>query len=352
MPARGSMRSGIRGVPEMPDSGPVTAGWRLLERLVLPSRRLPGVSVLIFHQVLARKDPLRPNEPDAREFEGLVRFLSRRFRLASLRDAVRAAGDGSADPHVVAITFDDGYANNLEVAMPILERYGAPATFFITTDPLDTGIMWNDRVLHAVRSNSGARLDLRNAGLGSLPTTNDQERRGAYRSLISQLKYLEIDRRSERVAEIEIAADINQVPRLMMTREQVRTLADRPGASIGGHTETHPILARLPRADAEREIAAGKERLEEIIGRKINSFAYPNGVPDSDYRREHVDIVRDAGFELAVSTSTGSYRQGWDPYQVPRIKPWDKLPWRFGLRLLLAARNDGMLAGAGGHGAA
>ena len=62
-------------------------------------------------------------------------------------------------------------------------------------------------------------------------------------------------------------------------------------------------------------------------------FAYPNGRPDEDYRAEHAQMVRDAGFEAAVSTAWGSARRNSDPFQLPRFTPWDRRRWAFGLRM-------------------
>ncbi|HEX5765449.1 MAG TPA: polysaccharide deacetylase family protein, partial [Woeseiaceae bacterium] len=116
--------------------------WRALERLILGRSRTPRASVLIFHRVLRERDSLRPNEPIIEEFETLIRFLADNFRVRLLREAVADVADGSDDGHSVAITFDDGYADNVDNALPVLRKYGVPATFFITSDTLETGVMW------------------------------------------------------------------------------------------------------------------------------------------------------------------------------------------------------------------
>lgn len=102
---------------------------------------------------------------------------------------------------------------------------------------------------------------------------------------------------------------------------------------IGGHTVTHPILARLDRQTALREIADGKARLEEIIGDRVDVFAYPSGRPGRDYTVDHPQMVRSCGFRTAVSTAWGVATQGADPLQLPRFTPWDRSRWRFGMRL-------------------
>ena len=105
---------------------------------------------------------------------------------------------------------------------------------------------------------------------------------------------------------------------------------------IGAHTVSHPILTSIDLNVARAEMEKSRAALETIVGGRVTLFAYPNGKPKADYGREHVDLVRTLGFEGAVSTSWGAARPGDDPFQVPRFTPWDRAPFRFGLRL---ARN-------------
>ena len=118
-----------------------------------------------------------------------------------------------------------------------------------------------------------------------------------------------------------------------MRAEQVRAL-HAAGMEIGAHTVTHPILARLDSAAARKEIIAGKEQLEGIVGAPVTLFSYPNGKPVTDYSAEHVAMARDIGFKAAVSTAWGIATREADLYQLPRFTPWDKTPARFALRLV------------------
>jgi peptidoglycan/xylan/chitin deacetylase (PgdA/CDA1 family) len=113
----------------------------------------------------------------------------------------------------------------------------------------------------------------------------------------------------------------------------VRSL-DANGMEIGAHTVTHPILARLDAARASDEIRQSKLRLEAITGKPVKLFAYPNGKPGRDYGREHVGMVKELGFEAAVSTAWGVANAQSDAFQLPRFTPWDKSPGKFVLRLL------------------
>jgi peptidoglycan/xylan/chitin deacetylase (PgdA/CDA1 family) len=103
--------------------------------------------------------------------------------------------------------------------------------------------------------------------------------------------------------------------------------------TIGAHTVTHPILACTSDSAARHEIVASKRALEEQLGAPVGLFAYPNGKPGRDYSAAHVAMVREAGFDAAFSTAWGVASRTSDPFQLPRFTPWDRAPWRFGVRL-------------------
>jgi peptidoglycan/xylan/chitin deacetylase (PgdA/CDA1 family) len=121
----------------------------------------------------------------------------------------------------------------------------------------------------------------------------------------------------------------------MMSVEQVRGLRDA-GMQIGGHTVTHPILARLDDATAQREIGEGKRTLEAWLGEEVPLFAYPNGRPGDDFEPKHARMAQAAGFKAAVTTAWGVARRGTDAYSIPRYTPWARQRWKFSLQL---ARN-------------
>ena len=296
------------------------------------------LSVLIFHRVFAQPDPLAPSEPDLPRFEQLLRWVSRWFQVLPLDEAVARLAAGTLPPRAAAITFDDGYADNAEVALPALQRAGLPATFFIATGFLDGGRMFNDTVIETVRACRGPWLDLEQAGLGRWAMDSIEARRQAIDRLLPAIKYLEPPRREAVVALVQQAAGAPLPTDLMMRSEQVIALR-RAGMQIGAHTRTHPILARLGDAVAREEIEGSKQDLQSLLGEPVTLFAYPNGKPGTDYGPEHAVMVREAGFAAAVSTAAGAASAGSDLFQVPRFLPWDRARARFGLRLLNNLRS-------------
>lgn len=313
--------------------------------LLSPPGHRARLSILIYHRVLRKTDPLFPFEVDAQRFEAQMKTLRSLFNILPLSEAVFRIKHGSLPARSACVTFDDGYADNAEVALPILQRLHIPATFFIAHGFLDGGIMFNDRVIEIIRNFSQPMLDLGPLGLEPLPMTSFEQKRTAISTILSQLKYASLEKREGLVVDIERIASITPDVSLMMRSEQVRELHNA-GMEIGGHTVNHPILASMDLASSETEIIRNRDRLQEITDNPVKLFAYPNGKPHTDYNADHVALVKKLGFDAAVSTGLGVSSQHSDCFQLPRFTPWDTSPTRFSLRLLNNLRkiNDNPLA--------
>lgn len=294
------------------------------------------LSVLIFHRVLPGPDPLLAGEPSTRQFEEAMQWVKSMFNVIPLAHGVRGLKDGHLPERALSITFDDGYANNATLAAPILARLGLHATFFIATGFLDGGRMFNDTVIESVRGFEGSELDLEELGLGRHPTRSVDQRRRAIDEVLRAIKYRpEAERESlaERLAEV---AHATLPVDLMMSSAQACALA-QSGFELGGHTVNHPILAQIDRAAARNEIVSGRDRLQDLAGSRVRLFAYPNGKPNRDYGEPALRLVRELGFDGAVSTSAGAARLGSDPLQIPRFTPWSRRPLRFALQMAVNA---------------
>jgi peptidoglycan/xylan/chitin deacetylase (PgdA/CDA1 family) len=296
------------------------------------------LSVLIYHRVLERPDPLFPDEVDARRFADQMALLSTAFNVIPLSEAVDRLVERRLPPRAVCVTFDDGYRDNCEVALPILARYRVPATFFVASGFLDGGTMWNDVVIETVRRLPGPDVDWSALGLGRFRLATIEDRRHAVLELVGALKYRERTQRAKLVDAIARQSGVELPTDLMMTSKQVATLAGA-GMEIGAHTLTHPILAQLDDGAAADEILSNRDRLQQITGKPVTLFAYPNGKPDRDYAARDVRIVRDGGFKAAVSTAWGVATATSDLFELPRFTPWDRSLLRFGGRLALNRRR-------------
>lgn len=308
--------------------------FRLLGDMLSPAGDRGKLSILIFHRVPPAPDPILHDEFDAATFERHMAFLKSEFNVLPLREACARLARRRLPARAVCITFDDGYADNERVALPILKRLGLPATFFVATGFSDGGIMFNDGVIEAVRRAPAGTHDLSRLGLGSHNLGDSASRRAAIDALLGQLKYRPLGERGALVEQIAEAMHSTLPKDLMMRPAQIERLHDE-GMEIGGHTVNHPILTVLTEREARAEIVDGKRRLEEITGAPVTLFAYPNGKPGQDYGPQHVALVKQAGFAAAVSTMGGVADRRSDLFQLPRFSPWDRSPRRFGARLLI-----------------
>ena len=308
-----------------------------LLNLLSPAGPGSRLSVLIFHRVLPEPDPLFPDEMHARRFDTLCGWLAQWFNLLPLDQAVARLKAGTLPARAACISFDDGYADNHHVAMPILLRHGLTATFFIATRFLDGGRMWNDTIIESIRVCAAPVLDLSSLGLGCHALGSIDERRVAIVALIDQIKYRPVAERITVTEQIAHLARVELPQDLMMTSQEVKAMR-QAGMQIGAHTESHPILARLSDEQARQEILGSKHALEQLLGERVGLFAYPNGKPGEDYTPQSVELVRALGFDAAVSTLRGASRSADDMFQLRRFTPWDTTRLRFGVRMLANLR--------------
>src|SRR5215471_11529938 len=308
---------------------------RAIVGLLSPAGSRSRLTILIFHRVLEQRDELFPNAIHGATFRERMQWIGSWFNVLPLDEAVAALRRGALPARALAITFDDGYADNCTVALPILRQLGLHATVFIATAFLDRSAMFNDVVIEAVRRTRVQALDLSTIGLGIFTLDSLSARRSAVDAILRNLRYLPLSLRNERTDAIASIAGVEPPSGLMMTSDQVRSLA-AAGMGVGGHTMRHPILSMIDEESARSEIAGGREALEGVIRQPVTLFAYPNGRPGTDYTAIHVAMVQDLGFAAAFSTSGGAARSGDSPFELPRFTPWDHTRARWGWRL---ARN-------------
>lgn len=288
------------------------------------------LSILIYHQVLAEFDPMRPTEPTAAVFDWQMQLLARYFTPLSLDQALQHLADDSLPPNAVCVTFDDGYLNNLTVAAPILARYQIPATVYIATAFSAGSNMWNDRIIDLCGDSKRVSLQF-NAEHFTL--SDWPSRISVADKLLKKLKYLPIE---QRLAEVDVLYQQNNAsdyqPR-MMNASQIKQLADT-GITIGAHTLQHPILKSIPPAEQQQQIEQSKAWLEQLLAKPVLHFAYPNGVEGRDFDDTTVKLVQQAGFKSAVVTDWGYCTSKNNFFRLKRFTPWDKTKTMFHIRLI------------------
>lgn len=305
---------------------------QLLTLLSSPINR-NKISILNYHQVLPKPDPMRPGEPDTEKFSWQMSLLRRYFTPLSITEALDRADAGTLPSKAVCVTLDDGYLNNLEFALPILERYQIPATVFVATAFSQGDNMWNDRVIDLMSNTGTDSIDLNPVGLGQCPLGAADNRRQLAKQVILKIKYLPIAERLLQVDELYVANQQAEETRKMMLPGEIAQLS-QAGVEIGGHTHNHPILMEMNAQQQLEEITLNKGLLEQWTGTAITGFAYPNGRFGKDMDQHSLAAVEQLGFRYAVSTDAGYSHKGSNRYALKRFTPWDGAPLKFHVRMM------------------
>ena len=257
------------------------------------------------------------------EFEAQLQWLHESgVRVVPLADLAESTANGARGEWRVSLTFDDGYVDALTTAMPLLERYGFPATFFVVGAALEGALeFWWDAVDRIFRSADALPDRLRlPSSLGDLDlATRDQTERLSALERVKTLFY-QWDREQRSAALQALHAWSGTRPRFEgerrpMTASEVTALAARPGVSIGCHSHSHLWLPRLSDAELTREIGGGRAHLERLLGTRVAAFSYPYGACDD----RTVDAVRQAGFDVAVTTEARRLSLASDRRRLPRV---------------------------------
>lgn len=255
------------------------------------------------------------------DFEKQLVHLTRHFRLVSIDEGLRLLRAGKLDEPTACITFDDGYANNLTEALPVLRRHDAPATVYLVTEFVGTNRrLWTTRVEYAVRDAAVSQLSIGDPQIDGPIGASPEQREAAARRIKERLKRLDDDQRLGIMSAIidQIGASPRELDEhRLLSREELRALDADGSVTFGAHSSTHPILARLPDDRLEAEITRSVEyvrRLKHVS----NTFAYPNGRPE-DYDRRARAVLEGLGVGGAVTTVRGRCRASGRPFEIPRL---------------------------------
>ena len=290
-------------------------------RTLRPSR---GLAILRYHAVCG-PDGYGYAEPGIcvtpGAFERHVAYLTSEYRVLPLPEAVCYLRQGKTLPaNAVAITFDDGYADNLAAAR-VLGRHGATATFYITTHCLAGELpFWPSEIRQLVVRIDVPEIRLKSAGVEIvIRCATDPERRLAIRTLARIFKANTIPVREALREELRSALGGRDPVSPMLTWDDVREM-QRMGMTIGAHTMTHPNLPNAGLRDAWLEISGSKARLEHELGAAATLFSYPNGGAEHYMTDDVAQLVRQAGFEASTTSRNGFAGRGSDLFALERVQ--------------------------------
>jgi peptidoglycan/xylan/chitin deacetylase (PgdA/CDA1 family) len=316
-----------------------------------PANRTGKVLILLYHRIAKLRSDPWSLAVTPRRFAEHLEVVRQYAQPIHLRQLSRALHEGYLPDRSVVITFDDGYADNLYNAKPLLKHYGIPATVFVPSglvgserefwwDELDRLLLQPGTLpekLHlSIKGNrykwelgDGVRYDEETAwsyrywrAWKKAPTS----RHVLYNSLWKLMHTMTEAEQQEVLNELRRWADAESTGRQshrLLSLDEVVALAQGGLVEIGAHTVTHPALSGLPPASQRDEILGSKAQLERLLGGTVTSFAYPYG-KKTDYTAETLEIVRETGFICSCSNIPGVVELRADPFQLPRVhvKNW------------------------------
>ena len=303
------------------------------KRAILASGALRLVSsdasaaILMYHSVMAdpaeQADLLGGIVHSEAEFRAQMQILSREYRPVSLDRLMDLLKAGEEIPkRSVVVTFDDGYTDNCEVAMPILNELGIPATFYITVDCVEQRkLPWPSRLRFAFRK---TKLTGWNDGHGkpwSMPDFDTRER--AFIAACDECCQLSGQPQEDFVLGVEQQLHVSApsyAGSLMMNFNQLRNLVEH-GHIVGSHTMTHPNMAYITEDEAMLELSRSKERLEGQLNTAVRHFSYPCPAMTPHWNERTVAQTRSVGYDSAVTTNGGVIHNGDNPLALKRIRP-------------------------------
>lgn len=285
------------------------------------ARARSGVLILNYHDLAADGDPTCWLRVPQAEFDRQLGLLRRHGDFVA-PDALSAPGRGRLR---LLLTFDDGYVNNRRLALPVLEKHGAPALFFVSTGHAASGEpFWFDRVVACIQADRRASLDLRDLGLGRHrfhPHDGPRRWEDVERLLVA-VKALgnpgdpRVDAVLRRCDELSGPAARAYLEGCRpLGRDDLRAMAAGGLCHFGSHGHRHEILTYLDDAALAAGLAASRDFLAEATGRPPADIAYPNGNLDDRV----VAAARTAGFARGHTTARGVARAGADPMRLPRL---------------------------------
>jgi len=307
----------------------------VMRRLRRWARVPAGPTILMYHRIAEpTADPWELAVSPA-NFEAQIAWLKRNRTVLSLQtfEALRRQGRLSRD--AVAVTFDDGYACNALVAAPIAAAHEAPMTIFLTTGAISADAeFWWDDLERIVSSAPVSPLEITIAGenlameLGEPGEGLTPLRAEAYTTLWRALRPLDTATRRSVVAELAERCGVGAAARpeyRAMTQAEIVELARSPWVSFGAHSVNHPPLSELTPAEQRFEIETSRDACTSLMGHAPELFAYPYG----DYSDETVQLVRQAGFKVAVTTDAGVVSGRSESLRLPRMAVGDWPQERF-----------------------
>ncbi len=305
--------------------------------------KTPRTLMLLYHRIndLPFDPQLLAVTPE--HFDQHLQVLQKRYRAQRFSDLTEASASRKVPTNSIVVTFDDGYADNLTNALPLLEKHEIPATVFVTTGIVRERkhFWWDDLARIALGEHSvpeSLEIELDKFHTYSFAESTDWNvQRSTDWNLLGEQDptprhrlYREVSHFLRGASELERARVLGNLrdwaglPAATesdcnaLSVDELTQLGRSNLIEIGSHTVHHPVLSALSLTAQEAELCESKNYLESLLAREVSGFAYPYGTK-ADYTSETIAIVKAAGYKSACSNIAEAIWPGTDPFQFPRL---------------------------------
>lgn len=306
------------------------------------------ICILNYHRINEELDDYNFTNVDPKNFIEHMRFLKTNYDLISIND-INMGSAWQGDRNAVIITFDDGYEDVYLRALPILCDYDIPATCFISTENIDSGEEnWTDQIVRGVfqpnkyNDNFGFSYQDLNCNWPADSLENRIKLYSCIRRTYRQCNKHQKKMLRNKVLEWAGLPLKARESRRIMNRDEILNLSTVKGLTIGGHTVTHPYLSFLDSNELKWEVQASKNTIEEIIHNDISIFAYPFG----DYSNKVIEAVKEAGYQMAVTSDRKKVTGSCDVMRIPRysVRNFDKEGFNYFMDSIFSCDTDMLIA--------
>lgn len=285
------------------------------------------VNILYYHRVFEVEDDINLLCVTPMKFEQQMRYLKKNY------DILRFDEDwNNRDDKGIVITFDDGYLDNFQYALPILEELEIPATVFVSVGTLENSReFWWDELERLILSEDNHLdiIDIVDDKYGCSWTTSTYELKlNCYHALHYMIKnFIDVGTREQWFGQLRRQLGVNEYARYnfrTLDKQSCTELAKSKYITIGAHTISHPSLAKISAQDQWNEIVNSKKYLETLLQKTIDMFSYPFGGKGIDYNESTIRICKQAGIRKAASTIPGIWTSECSDYDIPRniVRNW------------------------------
>ena len=288
--------------------------------------------VLLYHRVIDLDHDPQQLAVSPKNFQDHISYLKAQFSIISLQELVKRISSGKTINNCIVITFDDGYADNLYFAKPILEKIQVPATVFLTAGMIGAcREFWWDELERIFLTDElffkPLKIKINRQEYKWNIYTHDDSLK-VYKQLHPLLKYLSNDKRERILDDIFKWSDLDRnngrETHQILDEKEIRKLVEGELIEIGCHSFTHSALSAEPQERLFFEIVESKQRLEQIIHKRIRSFSYPFG-QKQDIEMKAIRLVKDSGYNCGIVNIQGNIDEKTDLFMMPRrlIRNWN-----------------------------